>query len=260
MITTGTKWFVGLGVVSFILAAAYGWSSGGTGYGPVSLGYKGGVGDHYGYGLLMAAAIGSIMLGFVSTAVRDSSAEAEAEVAGVASLPPARPAAVSYWPVAGAFGLALVVIGAVADQVLVIFGAIVLGATLVEWTVQTWAENATGDPATNRRLRNRIMSPVEFPVVAVLTVAVVAVSLSRVFLAVSELNAVWVACGVATVVLLGGWFVAARPKMGSNAIAGLLVLFALVVIGVGIGGVVAGERPLHEDHPVTNEEQLEEDH
>ena len=45
MITTGSKWFFGLGFVSLVLAAAYGWTTGGNGLGPLSLGYKGGVGD-----------------------------------------------------------------------------------------------------------------------------------------------------------------------------------------------------------------------
>ena len=52
MITTGSKWFFGLGVVLLVLAAAYGWTTGGNGLGPLTAGYKGGVGDHFGYGIL----------------------------------------------------------------------------------------------------------------------------------------------------------------------------------------------------------------
>ena len=39
MFTTGSKWFFGLGAVSFVLAAAYGWSTGGDRLGPVTAGY-----------------------------------------------------------------------------------------------------------------------------------------------------------------------------------------------------------------------------
>jgi hypothetical protein len=53
MFTTGSKWFLGLGFFSLVLAAAYGWSTGGTGLGPVSAGYNGGVGDHLGYTMLL---------------------------------------------------------------------------------------------------------------------------------------------------------------------------------------------------------------
>ena len=57
MFTTGSKWFFGLGLVSLVLAAAYGWTTGGSGLGPLTVGYKGGVGDHLGYGLLLAIAM-----------------------------------------------------------------------------------------------------------------------------------------------------------------------------------------------------------
>jgi hypothetical protein len=38
MITTSAKWFFGLGIYCFVLAAVYGWSTGGNVLGPVSLG------------------------------------------------------------------------------------------------------------------------------------------------------------------------------------------------------------------------------
>ena len=72
MITTGSKWFFGLGFVSLVLAAAYGWTTGGNGLGPVSVGYKGGVGDHLGYGILLVAGVASLFAGFCATAYRDA--------------------------------------------------------------------------------------------------------------------------------------------------------------------------------------------
>ena len=78
MITTGSKWFYGFGLLSLLLAAAYGWSTGGNGLGPLSVGYKGGVGDHFGYGILLSAGVVSLMLGLVATAVRDAEAAPKA--------------------------------------------------------------------------------------------------------------------------------------------------------------------------------------
>ena len=66
MITTGSKWFFGLGFVTFALAAAYGWTTGGNGLGPLTVGYKGGVGDHFGYGVLVTGAVVSLLLGWWS--------------------------------------------------------------------------------------------------------------------------------------------------------------------------------------------------
>jgi hypothetical protein len=246
MITTGSKWFFGLGVVSLVLAAAYGWTTGGNGLGPVTVGYKGGVGDHFGYGILLSAAVVSLLLGFVVTAARDADAAAVAQVAGTESVPPVLPAGASYWPPVAAFGAALVVIGLVAQAVLVVFGLIVLGIVLVEWAVQTWADRATGDPETNRRIRNRLMNPIEYPGAAVLILGLLAVGFASLFLALSAEAAVWVALAASVVIVGVGFFVASRPRISSNVVVGLLVVGALVVIGVGVAGGVAGTREFHE--------------
>lgn len=246
MITTGSKWFYGLGIVALVLAAAYGWTTGGNSLGPITLGYKGGVGDHFGYGVLVAGGIVSIMLGGVSTAVRDADAEAVAQVAGTDTVPAVRPAAASFWPPVAAFGVALVVIGVVSSSVLVVFGLIALGIVLIEWTVQAWADNATGDPEVNRRVRNRVMNPLEFPAAGVLAVAVVVVALSRVFLAMSAEATVWIAAAIAAVILAVAALVAARPRISSNVVVALLMLAAVVVVGLGVAGAVAGEREFHD--------------
>ena len=107
MFTTGSTWFLGLGAVSFVLAAAYGWSTGGDRLGPVTAGYWGGVGDHLGYTLLVSIGLAATFLGLVALVTRDANPSALAELAGTDEAPPAvPPAAVAYWPVVGAFGAA----------------------------------------------------------------------------------------------------------------------------------------------------------
>jgi hypothetical protein len=245
MITTGSKWYFGLGIVTLALAAAYGWTTGGNGLGPLSVGYKGGVGDHFGYGVLVAAGLASIFLGSVTLAVRDADAEAAAQAAGTSTVPAVTPAGTSYWPPVAAFGVALVVIGLVAQPVLFVFGLVTLGVVLVEWTVQAWADRATGDPATNREIRNRMMNPIEFPAAGLLAVAVLVVAFSRVFLAISAEEAVWVATAAAALVFMVGVFAASRPKLSPNAVVALLLVLAVVVIGGGVAAGVAGEREFH---------------
>jgi hypothetical protein len=247
MITTGSKWFFGLGLVSLVLAAAYGWTTGGNGTGPISAGYRGGVGDHFGYGLLLSAAVVSIVLGVVATAARDADADAVAQVAGTETVPAVTPAGTSYWPPVAAFGAALVVIGLVSEAVLFVFGLIVLGIVLVEWAVQAWADRATGDAETNRRIRNRLMNPIEYPAAGVLTLGVLAIAFAQVFLALSSEAAVWVALAAAVVVVGGGFVVASRPRISSNVVVALLVVGAVVVIGIGIVSGVAGPREFHHE-------------
>jgi hypothetical protein len=246
VITTGSKWFFGLGFVSLVLAVAYGWTTGGNGVGPLTMGYKGGVGDHFGYGVLVAAGFVSLFLGAVSLAVRDAEALAEAQVAGTETVPAAIPAAPSYWPAVAAFGAALVVVGLVASPVLFVIGLVALGIVLVEWTVQAWADRATGDPEINRRIRNRLMNPIEYPAAGLLAIGVVVASLSRLFLSLSADDAVWVGISIATIIILSGFFFASRPRISANVIVGVLLVAALVVIGLGIGSAVSGQREFNE--------------
>jgi hypothetical protein len=246
MITTGTKWFFGLGFVSLALAVLYGWSTGGNGLGPVTAGYKGGVGDHLGYGILLGAAAVSLFQGVVLTAWRDADPQAQAQLIHLETVPPVRPAGTSYWPPIAAFGAGLTVVGLVSDSLVFIAGLVVVGIVLVEWTVQTWADHATGDPAANRAIRNRLMNPIEFPVAGVLSVALVVLSFSRLFLAVSEHGAVWAAGVLGTVILLVGALVAARPRLGPNVIVAVLLLAAVATLGIGIASGVAGKREFHQ--------------
>ena len=106
MITTGSKWFYGFGFLSLVLAAAYGWTTAAT-VGPVSVGYKGAVGDHFGYGVLLSAGIVSLVFGFVATVARRRcrSRRPGGRHRHVLVVLPVRP---SYWPPVAAFGAAVV--------------------------------------------------------------------------------------------------------------------------------------------------------
>lgn len=243
MFTTGSKWFFGLGLVSLVLAFAYGWTTGGSGLGPLTVGYKGGVGDHLGYGLLLAIAVASVFLGLVSVAFRDASPSAQAELAGTdtvpAVTPPAHPA---YWPVLGALGATLVVLGLVVSNVMFVAGFLLLIAVLIEWMVLAWSDRATGDPETNRLVRNRLMGPWEVPLAGVIVAGGGIWAFSRMFLTSSKLGAVWVATGVAVLVLGVGWVLATRPRLSRNVVAGVVALCAIGVLATGVVTAARGER------------------
>lgn len=243
MFTTGSKWFFGLGLVSLVLAFAYGWTTGGSGLGPLTVGYKGGVGDHLGYGLLLAIAAASVFLGLVSVAFRDASPSAQAELAGTdtvpAVTPPAHPA---YWPALGALGATLVVLGLVISNVMFVAGFLVLIAVLIEWMVLAWSDRATGDPETNRLVRNRVMGPWEVPLAGGVVVAGGIWAFSRMFLTSSKLGAVWVATVVGAVVLGIGWLLAAKPRISRNVVVGILAACAVGVLATGVVTAARGER------------------
>lgn len=243
MFTTGSKWFLGLGTVSFVLAAAYGWSTGGTRLGPVTAGYYGGVGDHLGYTLLVSTGLAAMFLGLVSLITRDANPSALAELAGTDEAPPALPPAhAAYWPIAGAFGAALVVLGLVISNVLFIIGFFVLLGVLIEWMVLAWSDRATGDPEVNRLVRARVMGPFEVPIAGFLVVAGAVVAFSRLLLTSSELGAVAVAIVLGIAILGVGTLIAAKPKLSPNIVAGVLALSALGIVAAGVLSAARGER------------------
>ncbi|HUW04288.1 MAG TPA: hypothetical protein VMW08_18195 [Acidimicrobiales bacterium] len=246
MFTTGSKFFYAVATAAFLAAFGLAWTTGGNGLGPLTAGYKGSVGDHLGYTILMFTAVAAFFFGMVSSAFRDADPEAEAEVAGTDAVPAVAPAGVSYWPALAGFSVGLIVLGLVVSNVLFVVGIILLGLVTLEWLVQAWAERATGDPATNRAIRNRLMYPLEVPILSVLALGLVIVSVSRVLLAVSSLGAVAVAAVVAILVLGAGAFVAQRPRVSSNTIALLLFVGAVALLAAGVVAATAGERSFEE--------------
>lgn len=259
MITTSSKFFYALAGFLVAVAVVYGYVTGGGEVGPLSAGYKGAVGELMGYTILMGGAAMAAFLGLSSSAFRDADPDegASSGQEGAAStLPSANPPAPSYWPIVGAFGAALTIVGIVLNNVFFVAGLIVVGAVAFEWTMQTWAERATGDPAVNRELRNRIMLPLEVPLGGTAIVAVVILGYSRVFLTLSAENAVWAALAVAATVFGVGTLLSTRGELRKDLVAGVLAIGAVVTIGLGIFAAIEGEREFH--HHETEDEERDE--
>jgi len=260
MLTRGAKLFFGLAIAGLLGGIVYGVISNGiagggvvdvlTGkgavdavLGPITVGYKGGVGDQLGYTLFMAFAVSSLAMGFASLAFRDGDPEALAELALSDAVPPvSEPNDLSPWPIVTAFAVALMTLGLAVSSVLFAIGAGALGICAVEWTVKAWSERATGDPEVNRIIRNRLMYPVE-PAVAGLTLAAIVVyCFSRILLTSSKGGAVWVAIGIGAVMFAVAVLIGTRPQVRRGLVVGALVVGAIGVLTLGIVGAVNGER------------------
>jgi len=256
MFTTGAKYFFGVTLFGLVAALVYGFGSGGGLLGVLTLGLRGGAGELFGMVVLASVAASALFLGLVIIAFRDADAEALAAYAHTEVVPQvAPPASESYWPVIGAFGVGITLVGLVVGVGLVILGVAILIVTVVEWMVKAWADRATGDPEVNRNIRNRLMYPIEIPLMGALTIAVLVLSVSRLLLSVSEHASVAVAGTFAVLILAGLFFVAYRPHVSRSVIAALLLIGALAVLAGGIIGASVGERDFeqHEGPPATQE-------
>ena len=254
MLTPGFKLFFGFGVLAAVGAVVYGVATGDPGgadylgvvdraawKGVISLGWQGGVGDHTGFIVLFFAALVGCGLGCMLVAFRDADAESVGELSPTGETPPSvAPTHPSYWPPLLAFAAAVVVIGLVTHAAIFVIGLILAGVVTFEWMVTAWADRATGDPAANRALRNRLMAPIEIPVLGAASVAILVVGGSRVLLAVSEFSAVWIAAGVSAVILLVAMLFVARPRISKSVITTVLAFAAVAVVAAGIVAAAAG--------------------
>ena len=253
MITTGSKYFFGLAGFALLAAFVYGIATSGhelnmdSLVGVVSLGYKGTVGDQFGYGVLVALFGTSVFLGSATSAFRDADPEAEAQLLHLDTVPEAAaPQGVSYWPILAAFGAGLVVIGFVVGAPLVMLGAATLAVATFEWASRAWSERLTGDAAINRTIRNRVLFPVEIPLLAVVGIAIAVLAISRVLLALPKTGSYIVFGAVPALILLVGWFFTTKPKVNKSVLTALLLLVGVAVLAAGIVGAAVGPRKVEE--------------
>ena len=165
MLTTGFKLWFGFFVGAVLAAVFAGYTSGATETGPLSLGWKGGVGNHVSYTILATGAGVLALLGLVAVAFRDADAEAQADFLGLDEAPPAQAVVGnSLWPVFGALGLGSVGVGLVVHPAIFVIGLCLLGAVAVEWTMTNWSEKVSDDASVNADARENLMRPIEIPV------------------------------------------------------------------------------------------------
>ena len=249
MFTTAFRFFAGLAIFSLIAAFVVGFTSETQSLmdrvlGPLSLGWKGGVGNHFAYTFFVGLFAAAAALAGLLIAFRDADPEAEAQVVHMESVPLTRaPSGVNYLPALGALAFVLLLIGVATETGRLTYAAVaVLLVVAFTWTVRTWAERATGDDHTNAELYHRFIDPFRVPVISILLIGLVAIGLSRVLLSVSKVGSVWVFGLVALVFFLVAVLLALKPSSAKWVTTAVVVLGAIAIIAAGIAGAVVGER------------------
>jgi hypothetical protein len=163
-----------------------------------------------------------------------------------------RPAKASVWPIAGAFAFALLAGALAGNAIMMIAAVVVLTVVGGGWLLQHWSEQPTYSPQFAGRLRERVLLPFGIPVGVMLLVAIIAISLSRIWLALPENGTRAVALAVALVILIGAFAIAASERMARTALIALSSFALVALIGAGLAGLVHGahkvEKPKLVNH------------
>jgi MFS family permease len=255
MFTTAFRFFAGLAVFSLIAAFAVGFTSQNQSLmnrvlGPLTLGWKGGVGNHFAYTFFVGLFAAAAALAGLLIAFRDADPDAEAQIVRMETVPLTRaPIGVNYLPALGALAFVLMLIGLATESSGLTFAAVaVMVVVAFTWTVRTWAERATGDDHTNAELYHRFIDPFRVPVISILLIGLVAIGLSRVLLSVSKIGSVWVFGLVALLFFLVAVLLALKPSSAKWVTTAVVVLGAIAIVAAGIAGAVIGERDIeHHD-------------
>jgi hypothetical protein len=216
--------------------------------GPITVGWKGAIGDHLVYTVLLGVAVVSVFVAVVLTAFREADASAVAQVVDLESAPLTRaPLGANYWPIVSVFAIATLLIGlSISSQNLAIAAAVVLGASVVMWTLRAWAERATGSERANVELYQQLVEPIRLPVLSIVLIGILAIGFSRVLLALPNTTSSAAVFGVvALLFLIGAIGVALKPRLSKSVVVLLLFGLGLAVVIGGIVGAAMGHREFH---------------
>ncbi len=229
MFTTGSKLMIGATALTTIFAVAYGLAVGGT------LGTIG----------LASAAVALAFLSGIVIYIRDANVDVVDSAAAARSAAGRQAPSASLWPLVAIVGLTMVVVGLVSTPAVFILGFVVLLAAGVEWMVQAWAEQTSADDTYNAEIRDRIIGPLEVPILAALVGVLVIYAFSRIMLTLSKTGSIVAFSVVATIILIVAFLFASRKGTTGRRIGGVVVIAVLALL---VGGAVAafnGERNLY---------------
>lgn len=223
MFNTGSKYFLGLTGLSLVATLVYLFLVNPTDLGAVAL-----------TGVLVASAT----MGGFALFTRDGDADTPAD-ASAASAPATGN---SMWPAVFALGLATVLVGMATVPAVFIVGIAVLCAGAIEWAIQDWADRASADSTFNNFVRHRAIGSIEYPGLAVLILAVVALAFSRIMLAASKGGAAIIFIVVAAAILLLGFLVSFKPGLRGKVTSIVVTVGVTALVASGVATALAGER------------------
>lgn len=213
--------------------------------GPISVGWKGGVGNHLGYIVLLGTFLLAGFVAFLLVAFRDADPEAEAQVLGLESVPLTRaPAGQNYSPLIATAAVLLMAFGWIKGVAFVYAGIALLVLAGAAWAIRAWAERATGDDEVNAQIYHRIIDPLRVPILGLLMIGYIVAGISRLFISADKPETSTIFFLVLGVVLFATLaVVGAAGSVPRWIVVVLLAVFAAAIFGMAAYGLVKGDRP-----------------
>jgi len=224
---------------------------------------SGGGGDHFGGTLLVTTVIGALAFAVVTSLRPVVDTDLEPPTPADAPPPSLRPVDSPYpatgasaFPLLAAVGLTLVGVAAATGAPAFYLAVAVLLLAGAGWLSQAFSEHPLVTARLSDRVSRRTISPFTYPVLAVLLGAVVALSISRVYLTLTETAAIVVSAMVATILFLGCLVLASGRNVSHRLTAGLAGMALVSVVGAGAASAARGERTIeyHGEAAITEQD------
>lgn len=227
MFSTGSKFFLGLAAAATAGAVLYGATQ--------NFGALGA------FGLLFSL---FVLSGLLAAVIWSHDGDVSAMDATAVHYAPAGavPAGSSMWPMVAAVAATLLVVGVVTDKRYFVAGVGILLVAIVEWMVRAWADRASGDAGFNRRVRSRLLHPLELPLAGLAGLSVIIYGFSRVMLAADKKAGPAIFGVGAALVLAFGTLFSAKPQLRRSLVAGVCAFGGVAVLAGGIASAAHGQR------------------
>ncbi len=196
--------------------------------------------DRLAMALLFTAAVVAVLVG-LGMIQAGGPADAAARAGLVSSTDAQAPSAA---PIVAALAGGVAVLGLALGLVAYAAAILLALAAAFFWLSDTHRTSRLHVSRVSDRVSERLTLPIAIPVLATATLALLAISVSRILLASTKSGAVAVAGVVATIFLIGGCLAAARPRSTRQQFWAVTIVALLAVAGLGVAGVIKGETPI----------------
>jgi plastocyanin/uncharacterized membrane protein (DUF485 family) len=232
---TAAKLLLGFAVAAFLLA----------------IGLQVVIGDLAGFVVLMGIFVAATLAGLALTGSglsdRAPSYRAEAPPVEMVTVDGSTLPRPSPWPLTAAVAVGILAVGLAEGRTLITIGVVVALIAAAGWLAQDWREDPSFTPREGAKLGDRLIAPLAFPALALVLVAIIVISVSRVLLAVPKNASVAIAMTMAVLLIVVFFVLSSRPRIARG---GLLFLSGFAVVSLVAAGSVsaaAGYRTF--EHP-----------